>query len=50
MAPLINLANRPVVISEASHSFVLGLSHLVNKDVDFQVINDVEASEFSSPV
>ena len=48
MAPLINLANRPVVISEASHSFVLGLSHLVNKDVDFQVINDVEASEFSS--
>ncbi|NET79562.1 MAG: hypothetical protein F6K60_27720 [Okeania sp. SIO1F9] len=88
MAPLINVANRPVVIiffvgliphrlhgvqnylglespcnfppvscllspvsffkSEATHSFVLGLSHLVNKDVDFQVINDVEASEFSS--
>ncbi|NES74069.1 MAG: hypothetical protein F6K24_57245 [Okeania sp. SIO2D1] len=48
MAPLINVANRPVVMSEATHSFVLGLSHLVNKDVDFQVINDVEASEFSS--
>ncbi|WP_287243871.1 hypothetical protein [Okeania sp. SIO1H5] len=26
MAPLINVANRPVVISEATHSFVLGLS------------------------
>lgn len=48
MAPLINVANRPVVISEATHSFVLGLSHLVNKDVEFQVINDVEASKFSS--
>ena len=48
MAPLINVVNRPVVISEATHSFVLGLSHVVNKDVDFQVINDVEASKFSS--
>lgn len=47
MAPLINVANRLVVISEATHSFVLGLSHLTDKDVDFQLINDVEASEFS---
>ncbi|MEB3342485.1 YCF48-related protein [Okeania sp.] len=48
MAPLINVANHPIVISQASHSFVLGLSHLVNKDVEFQLVNDLEATEFST--
>ncbi|MGB3509383.1 MAG: glycosyltransferase family 39 protein [Microcoleaceae cyanobacterium] len=47
IAPLINAANRPVVISDAPHSFLLGLSHLTDKDVEFQLLNDVEASEFS---
>lgn len=35
MVLLINLVNCLVVISEVSYSFVLGLSYLVNKDVDF---------------
>jgi hypothetical protein len=47
MAPVINAANHPVVMSEATHSFVLGLSHLTDQDVNFQLIQDVEADEFS---
>lgn len=47
MAPVINAANHPVVISEATHSFVFGLSHLTDQDVNFQLIQDVDADEFS---
>lgn len=44
LAPVINKAEQPLVISEATHSFILALSYLVEPKVKFQLFksNDVE--------
>lgn len=47
IAPIINKAERPLVISDATHSFILALSHLVDEKVKFQLLNtdDVKTTE-----
>jgi uncharacterized membrane protein len=47
LAPFINAAPRPIVLSSATHSFVLGLSHLVNDNVKFQLWQGTEAENWA---
>jgi uncharacterized membrane protein len=39
VAPVINKSENPLVVSEATHSFILALLYLVNDDVKFQLLN-----------
>lgn len=40
LAPIINQAKTPLVISEATHSFILALAHLVDDKVQFQLVKE----------
>jgi uncharacterized membrane protein len=42
LAPIINQAKKPLVISDTTPSFVLALSHLVKPDVQFQLFQDID--------
>ncbi|MEM9265834.1 MAG: YCF48-related protein, partial [Cyanobacteria bacterium P01_F01_bin.13] len=46
MAPLINASENPLVLSAATHSFALALSHEVHDNVSFQLVQDVEPNEW----
>jgi uncharacterized membrane protein len=50
LAPLINKTDQPLVISEASHSFLLGLSYLVNENVKFQLFDGDNSTEWKSKI
>ncbi len=39
VAPMINQSQKPLVISDTTHSFLLGLSYLVKDDTDFKLFN-----------
>lgn len=40
LAPIINTTKTPLVISEATHSFILALAHLVDDNVEFQLVKE----------
>jgi uncharacterized membrane protein len=46
LAPVINQSEQPLIVSEATHSFVLALSHLVSDRVNFQLFNDREVEQW----
>jgi uncharacterized membrane protein/photosystem II stability/assembly factor-like uncharacterized protein len=48
IAPLINQADRPLVLSNATHSFVLALSHLVKDEVQFQLYQPDNPEEWQA--
>ena len=50
LAPFINSADKPLVISEATHSFILGLSYLVDEDVKFQLLNDKNLEQWTEKI
>jgi uncharacterized membrane protein len=50
LAPVINAAAKPLVISEATHSFVLALSYLVKPEVRFQLLQDKDVEQWQKKV
>lgn len=46
LAPIINQADEPLVISEATHSFVLGLSYLVDGKTKFMLLKDQDLEQW----
>ncbi|MBD2577932.1 glycosyltransferase family 39 protein [Oscillatoria sp. FACHB-1406] len=50
IAPEINRAERPLVISEATHSFLLALSYLVNPKVRFQLLKNEDEAQWQQKV
>lgn len=48
LAPIINASSNPLVISDATHSFLLALSYEVKDQVNFQLLQDVDPKEWGS--
>lgn len=46
VAPIISSASKPLVISEATHSFVLGLSYLVPKNTQFILMRNQDVQQW----
>ncbi len=50
LAPLINASENPLVVSAATHSFALALSHEVNDNVNFQLIQNLEPDQWNTKI
>ena len=50
LAPFINASQKPLVLSAATHSFALALSHEVHDDVSFQLVQDLEPEDWATIV
>lgn len=50
VAPLINQAENPLVISTATHSFVLALSHFLDEHVHFQLLRNQDFTSQQSKI
>ena len=48
LAPIINAAKKPLIISTATHSFLLALSYEVDDHVDFQLLQGASPEEWSA--
>jgi uncharacterized membrane protein len=46
LAPIINQAKNPLVISEASHSFILAMSYLTHDNVKFQLFKNQDVKQW----
>lgn len=46
IAPYINQAEKPLVVSKATHSFILALLYLVNDDVKFQLLKSQDVQQW----
>ncbi|MBX2863652.1 MAG: glycosyltransferase family 39 protein [Leptolyngbyaceae cyanobacterium MAG.088] len=50
LAPLINTSENPLVVSAATHSFALALSHEVNDNVNFQLVQDLDPDKWETTI
>ncbi len=50
LAPVINKAEQPLIISEATHSFVLALSYLVDDKVKYQLVKPDDLAEWEEKI
>lgn len=50
VAPVLNQSSKPLVISDATHSFILALSHLVKDDVSFKLFKPEDSAAWESVV
>lgn len=50
IAPLINKTERPLVISEATHSFLLALSYIVDEKTKFLLVRDKDVAQWKERV
>ena len=50
LAPIINKAEQPLVISEATHSFILALSYLVDDKVKFQLVKSNDVADWNKKI
>ncbi|ASC73445.1 Xyloglucanase Xgh74A [Halomicronema hongdechloris C2206] len=50
MAPIINQAENPLIISDATHSFILALSHVVHDDVRFQLFQETPPEQWAAQI
>lgn len=48
--PLINKAERPLIISEATHSFILALSYLVDDKVRYQLLKSDDLGQWENKI
>ena len=50
LVPFINASEKPLVLSPATHSFALALSHKVHDNVSFQLVQDLEPEGWESVI
>lgn len=50
IAPIINQTENPLIISDATHSFILALSHVVHDDVRFQLFQETPPEQWVAQI